>query len=493
MWDQFTESEWSEESIESHESGVGVYHVGEDEGGHNGVSLTAGIIVADVVGAGILGMPVAFAKFGWLLGSALLIVMLAMNVHVSLLMWKVRVQSPLCKDVITYNDLVHRVFSNSPVWQRRAVYVIGGFSQKSFIFGLMGLYLLSAGKGLGMIFYTQQLCLPQWALIGCAILLPIAATSRNMGTCQCLVLLNVLTLCGTVMIPLIYYMINGTEGVRALDSEINMVEDLSTVGVLTGLSTFTFGFTSQFMLVEIISEMKNPLDLPKAYVNVSAPFQVIMFMIAGLGGYLCLGNKVEGMLNENLPFGVSLQVTSVCMLIHMLISYLIKGVVLCKSCHRLADREFSHASDGRPRSWIGWVIIVVSVMGVSYTFANVVPFFGDAVDLLGASVTPICCFVIPILMFIRFYADAGEDAPDVSTMEWIVIALELLLAFILIVFGTASAVQTIMRDLDELGAPFACHCQGLWNTCECSGCYPGMIDLCHPGNMTQTLLDTCRA
>ena len=36
--------------------------------GHNGVWLTAGIIVADVVGAGILAMPVAVANLGLIPG-----------------------------------------------------------------------------------------------------------------------------------------------------------------------------------------------------------------------------------------------------------------------------------------------------------------------------------------------------------------------------------------------------------------------------------------
>lgn len=42
----------------------------------NSTLLTAGILTADVVGAGILSMAVAVSRFGWLLGVGMLLMML---------------------------------------------------------------------------------------------------------------------------------------------------------------------------------------------------------------------------------------------------------------------------------------------------------------------------------------------------------------------------------------------------------------------------------
>ena len=56
--------------------------------------------------------------------------------------------------------------------------------------------------------------------------------------------------------------------------------------------------------------MKDPMQLPKAYAGYFAPFQLVMFAIAGGAGYGYMGNKVGGMMNENLPFGPSLQVAA---------------------------------------------------------------------------------------------------------------------------------------------------------------------------------------
>jgi len=452
----------------------------------NNAWLTAGIIVADVVGAGILGMPRAVAQFGWLLGGLVMVIMLAANVHISILMWKVRMNCKACDGSKTYVGLCRGAFALAPKWQRRALLTLTGVSQYSFLFGLMGIYLLSAGKGMGMIFYNQQICLPKWSLIAAAILLPFAGSAREMGSYQSLVWINIITLCGTVLIPLAFYLIAGTDMLSTEDAHWYAVSPITATGVLSGLSTFTFGMTSQFMLTEIISEMKDPKELPKAYGTISAPFQLAAFMTAGLGGYFFLGDKSAGMMNENLPFNVPFQVAAVCLVVHMLISYLIKGVVFSSAILRNVKEDYANPDDPRKRSLAAWNGVVIPTLAAAWLLANLVPFFGDAVDLLGASFTPLSCWLIPIAMFIRYYYDAGEDRPHVGVFEWIAILAEVSLALVLMFLGTYSSIQTVVEHWHTYGPPFDCHCEGLWNTCACSGDHIGM-DLCHlmPGNITR--------
>merc|ERR1712232_261075 len=106
-----------------------------------------------------------------------------------------------------------------------------------------------------MILYMSKICLPHWALIAGMIILPFAGIARRMGSFQSLVWLNIITLCGTICIPLGYYVIVGVEDIRPENSGAYAVSSLTATGVLSGLSTFTFGMTSQFMLTEIIAEM----------------------------------------------------------------------------------------------------------------------------------------------------------------------------------------------------------------------------------------------
>ena len=174
------------------------------------------------------------------------------------------------------------------------------------------------------------------------------------------------------------------------------------------------------------------------------------------------------MMNENLPFGIAFQVAAGCMLTHMLISYLIKGVVMCKSVH----------------------VVALMLLSIAWFLGNIVPFFGAAVDLLGASVTPISCWFIPLVLYMRMcwdYPDweshegrkRGKRSTFVKYVEWTAIGLECLLAVVLMIFGTRSSLLTIVGEWATYGQPFACHCEGLWKTCGCSAEHAGMSqELC---------------
>jgi hypothetical protein len=348
---------------------------------------------------------------------------------------------------------------------------ISASAQFSFLCGLLGLYLLTIGKSLGMLLYNVQICLPLWVFIGSAIVLPFVMTARRMGSWKSLVWFNILTLLGTIFIPLGYMAAHG-EQVRPQGSHVHAVADMSIGDVLNGLSIMTFAFTSQFMLVEVISEMKDPAKLPKAYIYVSAPFMCLAFLITGLGGYYFMGDRVEGMISEDLPFGTLSRICAACLFTHMSISYLIKNVVVSAAIHRKLDSK--HAHDTSSRAQFGWGATVFVVLCAAYLFANVVPFFTDMVDLLGASSTPISCFVVPIITFVRWYLDGGKAKRNVSVVEWVIIAIEMTLALTLTLFGTISAMQAIAQNWDSYGYPFECHCQGLWNTCECSDSHLGM-------------------
>merc|ERR1711879_589244 len=104
---------------------------------------------------------------------------------------------------------------------------------------------------------------------------------------------------------------------------------------------------------------------------------------------------------------------------------------------RSVDKEYSSSDDSRARSWLSWNVVVVLVAGTVYLFANLVPFFTDLVDLLGASCTPMSCWLLPLLIFIRWYKDApANDRVHVGVLEWVLIVVEISLALVLVIFGT---------------------------------------------------------
>mmetsp|Transcript_74549 Transcript_74549/g.215418 ORF Transcript_74549/g.215418 Transcript_74549/m.215418 type:complete len:322 (+) Transcript_74549:560-1525(+) len=308
------------------------------------------------------------------------------------------------------------------------------------------------------------------------LILPFAGTVREMGAFQWLIWLNILTLTGTVLIPLVYMAIAGTEEIRLEGSIVEPVALLKVAGVLSGLSTLTFGMTSQVVLVEIIDEMEDPSELPRAYATISAPFQWVAFMVAGLGGYYFIGSKAAGMIDQNIPFGIAFRLAAVCLATHMLVSYFIKGVVFCRAAQACVDPKSSKGATGM-RSWASWSGITFAVLVVAFIVANVVPFFNDVVDLIGASLAPLICWILPVVFFLRLWRDT-MDKMNVSFIERALLLLEIILACLLMVFGTVSTLMHILEQWDSFGYPFQCHCEGMWNTCDCSGEHIGMADEC---------------
>jgi len=435
----------------------------------NSLWLTAGLIIADVVGAGILSLPVAVAQVGWLLGAVLICLLLAMNVHIAILMWRVHQEFP---NVHSYMAMVNMAFSRAPENQRHGMSLLAGAGQYSFIFAMLGLYILSAGKALGDIFYSVYVCLPSWTLLSCCIILPFHATSRRLGTWQSLICANVATICGTCLIPLAYMMYQGVNITRSQDGTFVPVAAFSLTSAFSSLSTLTFAFTSQFMIIEIMSEMKDSSQFPKACLTIAAPFQLFSFLLVGLGGYYFVGDKVSGMIVDNIPFGFVYQAAAVCLLIHMGITYMMKSIVLCRAVHSLTEKA-ADADDSRA-AWTTWALLCVMTAAISWLIASIVPFFNELVDLIGASVTPICCYIIPIIAYLRWAADFRSKDNPLGLIEGSILILELILAVMLFVFGTYFSVRAIIDHWDTYGPPFSCHCQDMWNTCECSPTHAGM-------------------
>jgi amino acid permease len=438
--------------------------------GGNSAFLTAGIIVADVVGAGILSMAVAVKLMGWAMGAVAIVVLLAMNVHISILLWRVHMRHPQAR---TFMELTSAVCASMPEGTRACVVGLVGAAQSSFLFLVLGLYSLSIGEGLGKLFYETQLCLPLWTLIGSLVLLPVHVNATSLGSYKSLIYVNCSTILGSIFVPLIYMSTLGVEVTRPPTAGFYAVNpNLSFSDAVRGVSIFAFAFTGQFILVEIISEMKDREEFPKAYTCLSAPFQCAAFMIVGLGGYYFKGDSVDGIIVDTIGFGPTFRLAAMCLLSHMLITYLIKGIVFCKGVHR--SLEGDGADEKGNRAWAVWASIVGCTIALTWFTAQLVPFFNDLVDLLGASLTPFCCWIVPIGLYVSTVSSGGLKDRSIGLVEWAIIGVELLLSVVLMIAGTGITVAHIFEQWQSYGGPFECHCESLWNTCECSAMQPGM-------------------
>ena len=117
----------------------------------------AQLIIADVIGIGIMSMADAFAELGWVLGATLCVLMLPLNLYCGYITWDVQVNHH--PTTLSLADIGDKVLG------RAGFYFVAALVY-SFIFFVLGDYLLSLGLCLEQLFYTVEQPRSIWSLLG---------------------------------------------------------------------------------------------------------------------------------------------------------------------------------------------------------------------------------------------------------------------------------------------------------------------------------------
>jgi len=440
------------------------------------VLVTAGVLIGDTIGAGLLTMQSAVSMYGWLLGGIFIIAVFALNLHLCTLLWRMQMQFP---HVRTLGELAEASFGKAPRWQQALMRQLTDRVQYVFVFFMLAADATSFGKAFGLMFYDVHICLPTWVLIGSAILLPIHMRTRSLGGNKVLIFLNCVAVICCVGCTMRHFISMGVLNSRLKDSAVMPVEPLTIMGVLNGLNIMMFNFTIQFMTVEIVAEMERPERFPLALWGIAYPFLAALFLLCGVGGYYFLGDRGHGLLLSHLPFGASLRCAAACLVYVVIVAYLLKSVVLCKTIQRHIDPD--HSDIYSSRSDAGYTLTIFAVMTAAFICSQVVPFFTPFIDLIGSTLAPLCCILIPLMMYTQWYRTSSNRRrgfASAGSAEWVLMFVELTLCLLVMTLGTYDSMLSIVGGWTQFGAPFSCHCEHLWNTCQCSSNKPGM-QMCH--------------
>ncbi|CAE7491525.1 mtr [Symbiodinium necroappetens] len=193
--------------------------------------------------------------------------------------------------------------------------------------------------------------------------------------------------------------------------------------------TFAFAFSGQFILVEIMSEMEDMKEFPKAYFAYSLPFQAAAFIGVGLSVYYFRGDAASGMIVDEIPFGNSERYAAICLVGHMLITYVIKSVVLCRGLLKEFHRRDMITSSN---TWAAWHYMVLAVLASSWLLAQIVPFFSDLVNVLGSTFTPTIAFMTPMFLYLLLVR-VQDFTP--SRLEMVAIAVEIAVSVVMLLYG----------------------------------------------------------
>jgi amino acid permease len=402
---------------------------------------TSALIIADIVGTGILTLPYAFAQLGWTAGLVVLLLCWPLNFFTGFQLNKVHLAFP---GSITLGDAACQLGG-------RLGGLLGYASLYFYLLLLLGDYFIVLSKAMQGMLWDWTLCRPEAGLLAAALLIP----SNQFRTLHALSALSIFSfativaVCGIYMVDIIAQ----SPGEPCVGAEVE-----SATGVLAlakVLSKFVFAFSGQKIFLEMQAEMATPEHFIRS-MNLAFPLLVLAYgTLASVSLSRC-GAHTPSYILDSLGMNWSRTLANALLFAHMTVSYTIAQQVLARA---LALRWAPGALDKGVRARILWFLLTTYLLGVGWLLGNAIPLFEDFVSLMGALLSTQMTFSFPCVLYLLLRRAGLVQLPrlcDITLLvaTWIVLVLNVVLT----VCGTASAIMSVVQHAAAGTPPFGCLC-----------------------------------
>lgn len=401
------------------------------------------IIIADVIGLGVMGIASGMAQLGWVLGIFFCLVMLPLNVSCGLMVWEAQVDAyPGTLSLAGVSRAAHGEGAG----------LFTGVVTYTFILLTLSDYVLALGLCLDQLVCGTTLSQTAWTLIAAATLLPFAQVRTLNGT-RLLLWVNTASIVVAVGLCLGRLLWQGRAASLAESGgQTHLVaEGLDWRGLTSGLSKFAFAYVGVLMYPEIVCEMGEPRDFRRA-LYATAPVQLGAFMLVGCVGYAYLGDAARGLLTSALPEGRrDTQAAAGALYVHLLITYLIKGTVLSRFAHRTLSP--STVNDAAATGRLVWLAVTTGQLLLCCVVALAVPAFDELTSLIGSVLTPLLGFAVPAVVL---YSARRRTGRALSTLTLVALGGVLAFAVAFAAAGCAASTLDIIglwREGEQLPPP----------------------------------------
>jgi proton-coupled amino acid transporter len=432
-----------------------------DKGGaavlHHGTSWQriCAIIIANMLGTGVLSMPYAASVMGWIPAAVLLLAFAMAALYSGLLYARLYQAVPQAKSLTDIATIA---------WGQRGKRVVGTVAYV-YIGGVTVIFHLTATLAINAVFYDVAGLKCAWvASAGVAALMLLLLQVRDMGDVGALAAAGTVAIAAPLVIILVV-LISGKGGAPDDDDDDDesQTNALSTFGVAA--MDVAFAFAGQVIFIELQSDMARPQDFPKA-VAASLSVMAPVYGVIGAVGFAAIGKAALANgkpITSQLEEGTILRVVNAFLAFHVIVAYVIEGNVLARAIMSVLPRggRGGGGNDGRPGWWQEpegggndddnrgeWRIATVLVVGIAFTLSNLVPFFSDVMGLAAALCAILLSFTFPMLL-------GKELIRNMTPREVLITNLALPVTVAVAIAGTAASVASIVGNLSS-GKPFQC-------------------------------------
>ncbi|KAG6778227.1 hypothetical protein POTOM_018081 [Populus tomentosa] len=386
----------------------------------------ANVFIA-IVGAGVLGLPYAFKRTGWIMSLMMLFSVAGLTHYCMMLLIHTRrkLQS-LSGEFAKINSFGDLGFTVCGSVGRFVVDVMIVLSQAGFCIG----YLIFIGNTMANLFNASS---PD-SLTSQVIAFSMSAKSWYIWGCFPfqLGLSSVATLTHLAPLSIFADVVDlAAMGVVIVKDVFLMMENRPEVRAFGGLSVFFYGmgvavyaFEGIGMVLPLESEMKERETFGKI-LGFSMGLISVIYGAFGVLGYFAFGNDTQDIITANLGPGLISLLVQLGLCVNLLFTF----PLMMNPVYEIVERRFR---GGRYSLWLRWL----SVMLVTLV-ALTVPNFADFLSLVGSSV---CCglgFVLPALFHLLVFKE------EMNWKGWTIDVGIVSLGLVLAVSGTWYALMEI--------------------------------------------------
>lgn len=393
---------------------------------HHGTATPAQVAVnifISFVGAGLLGMPYAFSRSGWLLGIIALFLVSTGNVYAMLLLVKCRkrLESTGIGNISGYGDLGREVLGSKGEILVNVCLVVSqvGFATAYIIFiaaNIMSVTNGSAGRAL--------------IIYGCVPILSILVQFRDMKK------LTPFSLVADVANLL------GLSCVIFQDYEYNTHDDsikaVDVSGLIYVASVCIYSLEGVALVLPLESSCADREGFPKLLKQVIIGITLLMAMF-GTCGYIAFGDGTISPISLNLR-GESAAFVQLALCLALYFTY----PIMMFPVSDVLENLFLNDSMKPPQSYCPSRTFRICMVLTTATIAYAIPNFGKFLELVGASICMLLGFILPCVFNIQVFRK--ELTRPRLLLDICIIVMGIFFG----VIGTIEAIIKLLEDDDEL-------------------------------------------
>ena len=403
---------------------------------------SAAVITGEIMGTGVLSLPNACARLGWVMGMSSSVLFGCTALYSGRLL-------SVCKNRLyphatSFSDLAHATGGPRFALVTRGALMTGWAM-------ILPYYIVAAASALAAAFPDAELCYWQWSLVTMVFMAPVL----QLRSLHALSLLSGLSTAAIVIV--LFALVPALVASRSPtpQTQLSVPSGQPFFKTYGALGSFIFAYQGQSIFLEIMREMRQPDHFPRALLSANGLMMACYTIISAVA-YGTHGASVAAFLPDALGEGWVRSVVGVLLAFHTAVSYLLTGQPLHRNVHLLLFPSSSAASAARGgRAARHWAIITLTFLAASFVIANAVPFFSDFQDLLGNLIGASTVFGWPAFFYLRGMRLRGHPIPQIDVAVCGVYLLVCVPAFTLL--GTANSVLHIVHDWQQSSAPpFEC-------------------------------------